>query len=568
MTHSILYIHDGFLNPGDCFSYSGTRHYVSRIGVVYEHSVVIESTSSIPSLIHVSGPDHLVLAGAPWIWDRCTFSEKYAGMTALLRMARDVHKVAIGIGSCFLPKDVDYALTTFVQNEKAALHEFWSQFDEIVVRDILAWHILDAIGIESTLAPCPSVAVGEWFGKPAMAGGELLLAEDIRRNFVYSYLPQECLEYFGSRIAAMRALGCKEMMWCCTSRAGLHARSLRSMCTELAGTGADRFFTARVHASLVASGMGLQGELMVVDSRALSAELLGVRLVGPQAEMLLRASDRLKADGPPMQVIGVAIANAVRAVADGGVERYIRSDAVPVAEITGTTRFFRNRLQHQTLLRHLKGPRVLVVGASRGCEAYSLAIESALAGKPLQIDAIDIDAANVAFARAGVFPKADAVDFDGTNLLTDDVAPYFDARDRSLVVRRESLRRIVHFSCSDLFTVSGAYDAIICNNVLIHFADRHAKAAIDYLIGCLTPEGILAIGGISPDVLSEAVGRAGSLDPIVDDLEAIWDSWKGDRLSWQTDPDAYVAMPPVDRDVAGWEVRFSTLFQKRRGLQQ
>jgi len=247
---------------------------------------------------------------------------------------------------------------------------------------------------------------------------------------------------------------------------------------------------------------------------------------------------------------------------------YVRPDAVPLQDILTTTRFFRNRKQLKALLDQLRGsgaaapPHVLVAGTSRGCEAYSLAIEAELAGLELSITAIDIDAENIAAASAGVYTFADFTDFDGTSLLAEEVTGYFLRNGDLIQVDPAALRNPPYFKVDDLFRHEGLYDAVICNNVLIHFSDATAERALARLDLLLSDGGILAVGGAPLDVLSGYMGARRTFAPIEAAREAIWEDWKGDRQSWELDPGSYVGMPPIDRTLPDWTFRFCTLFRK------
>ncbi|QLI80131.1 methyltransferase domain-containing protein [Chitinibacter fontanus] len=566
MPNSIMYLHEGFENPGDCFSYAGVRNYLNRLGVVYEQSVNLKTTRDIPSFLSVSGPEIVVLAGAPWIWDGCVLSEKYKAAFAVLSMARESKKVAFGVGSCFLSNQVDFAIGDFVKKNGRELYIFWSQFDLIIVRDILMWKILDLIGVESHLAPCPSIVVSDWYGTIKCENSRmLLLSERLDLNFMHDYLSDKDFDFYRKRVEFEKANGAKEIGWVQGDRLGASKRSLLTICNEINAAACDRFFTARVHAALVSHGMGLRGELMVVDSRALSAHLCGIELVGVQAEVLL--------DG----VSGIAGATSIvedceKLIFDkilnecnekGGIINYLREDCVPICDVKNTTRFFRNRLQHQVALKNFKGRKVLVVGASRGCEAYAFVIESLIKNEcNFEVLAIDIDEVNIDLAKHGVYGSEDFIDFDGESLFASDVLPYFTKCDDGLYEVCTEVRRRVEFKCRDLFFLDGEFDLIICNNVLIHFSDAMATKALRKLFGLLTKNGVLLVGGCSLDVLSKYTKSEKNIVSVADSVEEIWDSWKGDRQSWETDRSQYVAMPPVDKSIADWERVYSTIFYK------
>jgi len=133
-------------------------------------------------------------------------------------------------------------------------------------------------------------------------------------------------------------------------------------------------------------------------------------------------------------------------------------------------------------------------------------------------------------------------------------------------LRPKALKVEPLFQIQDLFLQEGLFDAIVCNNVLIHFSDTVAEQALAKLVNLLDAGGVLAVGGVSLDVLSGFVKDSPGFSPIEENLEAIWEDWKGDRLTWEQNPGAYVGMPPLDRTLPDWPSRFSTLFRKQQSL--
>lgn len=244
---------------------------------------------------------------------------------------------------------------------------------------------------------------------------------------------------------------------------------------------------------------------------------------------------------------------------------YLSPSAISLNCITNSTKFFHNRKQFKVLLNHMKKnivSRVLIAGTSRGCDAYSFSIEAELAGCLVDITALDIDATSIEAAITGVYTKSDLTSYDSTTLLTDDVAKFFHLDDSCIRVNQSLLSSPPYFQVGDLFQQHGLYDAIICNNVIIHFSDHYSKLALDKLTSILSKQGILAVGGVSPDILTDFVQRIKTLTPVEESLGAIWDDWMGGRQALDTDPTSYIAMPPVDRSLDDWRIRFCTLFQK------
>lgn len=244
---------------------------------------------------------------------------------------------------------------------------------------------------------------------------------------------------------------------------------------------------------------------------------------------------------------------------------YVRSDTTALDNITSTSTFFHNRKQFKALLNYLKKnvvSRVLMIGTSSGCDAYSFAIEAELAGCLIDITALDIDTTNIETAVKGAYTRSNVTNLDGTTLLTDDVAKFFHLDDSCVQVNQALLSSPPCFQIGDLFQQHGLYDAIICNNVIVHFSDHYSRLALEKLTSILSKKGILAVGGVPPDMLVDFVQRINTLTPVEDSMGAIWDDWTGGRQASDADPTGYIAMPPVDRSLDDWRIRFCTLFQK------
>jgi len=315
MAYSLLYVFEGFKNPGDGFSQAGARYFLHEaIRVVCEQNVNLRSTRDLPSLLDLSGPDMIVYAGAPWFWEGCTDSKKYAAAFALNQMARGYPKVALGVGSCFLSAHDLPAIDRILTAEGEVLRRFWSGFDLIVVRDALAWWILHRLGLKATLAPCPSIAVEAWFGLAAGADGLVILGEPLKKNFMYQYLGEHDEAFYRKSLQDLVLSGGTILEWIPKNRVHLASRSLTGICREIRAADCARFFTARVHAALVATGLGLRGSLMALDSRALSASLCGVRLVGPQADFFLSLEAALGRETPAPADVGSAIHQGLEAI--------------------------------------------------------------------------------------------------------------------------------------------------------------------------------------------------------------------------------------------------------------
>jgi chemotaxis protein methyltransferase CheR len=67
-----------------------------------------------------------------------------------------------------------------------------------------------------------------------------------------------------------------------------------------------------------------------------------------------------------------------------------------------------------------------------------------------------------------------------------------------LMRARPDLRRLVHFVRQNLqdeqWSIGGAFDLVLCRNVLIYFTNETRGAVMDRLVSVLAPEGVLLLG--------------------------------------------------------------------------
>jgi two-component system CheB/CheR fusion protein len=140
--------------------------------------------------------------------------------------------------------------------------------------------------------------------------------------------------------------------------------------------------------------------------------------------------------------------------------------------------------------------RLWTAGCSSGEETYSLAIllseAIAASGKDitLQIFASDVDPEAIAFARAGLYPKAIAADVS-----TGRLAKHFTLEDGSYRVSHE-LRGLVVFSVQDILRDPpfSRLDMVSCRNVLIYLGPEAQARALSLFHFALRPGGLLWLG--------------------------------------------------------------------------
>jgi chemotaxis protein methyltransferase CheR len=137
--------------------------------------------------------------------------------------------------------------------------------------------------------------------------------------------------------------------------------------------------------------------------------------------------------------------------------------------------------------------RAWSAGSSYGAEAYTLAAicRRAAPGCRVEIRGTDIDARMVARAREGRFTAEDA-----RSAPRPELERAFD-RDGDGWRAKPELRLMVSFATGDLLrdaVTPGAYDLVLCRNVVIYFTEAVRDALHGRLATALRPGGYLMVG--------------------------------------------------------------------------
>ncbi len=242
-------------------------------------------------------------------------------------------------------------------------------------------------------------------------------------------------------------------------------------------------------------------------------------------------------------------------------------------EVSTTTGFFRNDRQMETIIRLLPRPRtVYFFGCSDGCEPYTFAMLLKLADPAAPLPRIfgwDINEGCIEKARSAVY-EANLLDYYRTGEpLSSDRAALFQRTGENAYRVDDTIARSCAFELGsviddDFMGKLAPSDLVFCQNVLVHLNAEQNHAAVRYLSRLLTPQSLLAIGGMRPELRSE-VTREANLQPVTDDCREIHDGWRDLRGMWdRTRPWArdYFCLEPF-RETSDWPFRYGSLFRRK-----
>ncbi|HZE89102.1 MAG TPA: protein-glutamate O-methyltransferase CheR [Verrucomicrobiae bacterium] len=186
------------------------------------------------------------------------------------------------------------------------------------------------------------------------------------------------------------------------------------------------------------------------------------------------------------------------------------ADRLVAALSTKVTQFYRNpsfyallqsRIVPEILAAASPGRTVRIwsAGCATGEEAWSLAsivhLSAAGApGVPVRVVGTDVDRQAIATAKRGVYP-AGAL----RSVPTEIRARCFNAIDDGrLAAPSPALAAVCTFRVESLFarTAAGAFDLILCRNVLIYFEADRQQQILARLATALRPGGYLALGRV------------------------------------------------------------------------
>ncbi|WP_246249314.1 CheR family methyltransferase [Chelativorans alearense] len=213
------------------------------------------------------------------------------------------------------------------------------------------------------------------------------------------------------------------------------------------------------------------------------------------------------------------------------------------------------------------------IGCSTGAELYSALYVLREARPDLRILACgaDISAAAVEVAKKGIYrsdipavqdslyeagrPEVTKEEIEVLGgILQRQPNGMFLVRDRL----REGIRWIVADACDGQLTEElGPQDVVMANNVLGAMPDAVAEECLRNIMGMVRPGGYLVVEGIDLDLKTDILKDSGFL-PVLDRMDEIWRADTSKR-GW---PWFRWGLEPVDRNLPGWELRYSVIFRR------
>jgi SAM-dependent methyltransferase len=268
--------------------------------------------------------------------------------------------------------------------------------------------------------------------------------------------------------------------------------------------------------------------------------------------------NRLVFDLAPMRLVGRRI-YATR-----------RTRQIP-AQSTAT-KFFRNLDQFAAFAGPLRPlvetgrMRVLVVGCSMGCEAFTLAgfLVNRFPGLDVQIQANDISQEALAVAKAGIYGREHGLG-SGVGGLVGDLEDVMFNRDGDTWRVVKELRTRVSFDYADAlspeFSQFNGFDVVLGQNFMIHMDARQEAQAFANLVGAARAGGALFLGGMDLDRRPSLV-ESHQLQPLDWNVAAIHDGDEMRRSAW---PWAYWSLEPLNWGSPDFLARYATIFWKPAG---
>lgn len=272
-------------NLGDDVTFNGAVQLLEK--AIGKHEITTyytENPENVPT-DEVKKTDMLVLAGTPWLWDRCEESPKYQAFNKIVDAFKNKPKLALGIGNGYPLK--------YIPPENKDVAEVWKKFDFIATRDSIASGMLTSAGIDNLYTFCTS-AYAPIYEKKGISINEesrpTVVFYDPAIGLAKSVLPvQFCEIYKDYMHRIIRKYNAKVMVISQEEKDGLLVHGIEAYLPKNIWDITDYLYgsrfvlSGRVHSAIPSAMLGIPTYIMPIDSRWYTTIPFGV--VGLTEEM-------------------------------------------------------------------------------------------------------------------------------------------------------------------------------------------------------------------------------------------------------------------------------------------
>jgi hypothetical protein len=248
--------------------------------------------------------DYAMVLCTPWIWDQAYLSPKYLALKDFSECVRAGRYLALGAGSSYLLDYTGGKGAYYDEKTGVICAKYWEKFDHIICRDRLAQHIFShMVGPDKvSLMPCPSFYIAQTFEIVATREQDHILAFcDVSEKTWKHVKPrireaamayQDNLVRQGIDVLAMTPQDRDTFR----ERYGRQPTYIHFDPLDVVNCLARyrKATSARVHACMPSLSLGLDVDIIPIDSRSLTAHHLGAKVVGTELEQMAKFAEPIE----------------------------------------------------------------------------------------------------------------------------------------------------------------------------------------------------------------------------------------------------------------------------------